>query len=91
MELTEQERKFAEFAAKRHHSLLHRKSQLIGWIGIVFFGLSVLHLFPLSVSTQKLFLRVGFILIVTSIILFAMTIIGKLHIRNQELERKRMD
>ncbi|MCK9420358.1 MAG: hypothetical protein M0R70_13355 [Nitrospirae bacterium] len=91
MELTEQERKFAEFSAKRYHSLLNQKSQLIGWIGVALFGLGVLQLIPMSVSTQKLFLRAGFILIVMSIILFAMTIIGKLYIRNQELNRKRMD
>lgn len=89
MDLTKQERKFAELSAKRYHSLLHRKSQLIGWLGVAFFGLGLLQLFPVSVSTQKLFLRAGFILIVMSILLFAMTIIGKLYIRNQELEQKR--
>jgi hypothetical protein len=91
MELTEQERKFAEFSAKRHQSLLNRKSQLIGWIGVVLFGLGVLHFLPVSVSTQKLFLRAGFILVVMSLILFAMTIIGKLYIRNQELDRNQPD
>lgn len=91
MELTEQERKFAEFSAKRHQNLLYRKSQLIGWFGVALFGLGLLKLLPVSVSTQKLFLRAGFFLIVMSTILFAMTIIGKLYIRNQELDRKRPD
>ncbi len=91
MELTKQERKFAELSARRYRSLLYRKSQLIGWLGAILFGLGLLRLLPVSASIQRLLLQGGFILMVISTIMFAMTIIGKLYVRNQEIDRKRPD
>ncbi len=88
MDLTKQERKFAEVSAKRYRSLLYRKNQLIGWIGVVLFGLGLLRILPVSSSIQHLLLQSGFFLIVIGTIMFAMTIIGKLYLRNRELERK---
>jgi hypothetical protein len=91
MELTKQERKFAELSAKRYRGLLYRNSQLIGWVGVVLFGLGLLRILPVSASVQKLLLQGGFFLIVMSTIMFSMTIIGKLYTRNQELDRSRPD
>ncbi len=88
MELTKQELKFAEVSAKRYRSLPYRKSQLIGWIGVVLFCLGLLRILPLTTSIQHLLLRGGFFLIVIGTIMFAMTIIGKLYLRNRELKRK---
>jgi len=61
MELTKQERKLAELSAKKYHNLLYRKSQFIGWIGAVLFGLGLLRILPAPDWGHKLLLPVDFL------------------------------
>ena len=86
MELSKQERKFAELSAKRHRNILYRNSQSIGWFGAILFGLGLLKILPLPISYNKLLLQVGFFIMFLSTLAFAMTVAGKLYIRIQELE-----
>ncbi len=86
MELTKQERKFAELSAKRHRNILYRNSQSIGWFGSILFGLGLLKILPLPISYNKLLLQIGFFIMILSTLGFAMTVIGKLYVRIQELE-----
>ena len=88
MELTKQERKFAEISVRRSQNLLFRYSQPIGWLGVILFGLGILKLLPLPEWCHKLFLEGGFFIIVISTLTFSMTIIGKLYEHIQAQERK---
>jgi len=86
MELTKQERKLAEISLKKYKSLIYRKSGLIGWFGVVLFSLGVLPIFSWAKWIDSLVLAAGFTMIMWSALGLAMTVIGKLYKRVQELE-----
>lgn len=89
MELTKHERKLAELAAKKYHRLLYRKSQLIGWLGVVIFSIGLLRIFPLPEFYHGLFLWAGFAILIWSTFALAMTVIGKLYDHIQNLNETR--
>jgi hypothetical protein len=86
MDLTKQERKFAELSARRYNRFFYRKSQLFGWVGVVLFTFGLMRLFQLPGPAwlSRLFLLAGFSLIILSSLAFAMTIIGKLYGKDQQ-------
>ena len=88
MELTKQELKFAKLSAKRYHWLLFRKNQLIGWIGVMVFGLGLTRILPLPAWCNHLLSSIGFILLMLSLFAFAMTVMGKLYDQVQILEQR---
>ena len=88
MELTKQELEFVKLSANRYHWLLFRKNQLIGWIGVVFFGLGLTRILPLPAWCNHLLSSIGFILLMLSLIAFAMSVIGKLYGQVQILEQR---
>lgn len=78
-DLTKSERKLAERAAKIYHRFFYRRSQLIIWIGTVFFflGFPVFTLYPDWL--RKLLSNAGFFLMMIGLGAHLMSIIGKLY------------
>ena len=87
MELTKQERKLAEVAAKNYHHLFYRKSETIGWIGVPIFALGVLPLFSWPSWLDILLSTAGFALIISSCFGVAMSALGKLYEKTNGLDR----
>lgn len=88
MELTKQERKFAEISAKKYHRLLYRKNQVIGWLGVILFSLGLLRLFSLPAWCHHLLATIGFTMLMWSMLALAMTVTGKLYEHVQRTEAK---
>ncbi len=86
MELTKQERKLAEFAAKSYHRLLYRKSEIIGWIGVPIFALGILPFFSWPSWLDELFSTAGFVLIIFGCFGVVMSGLGKLYEKTNELD-----
>ena len=87
VELTKQERKFAEISAKKHRRFFYRNSQRIGWFGVILFMLGLFHVPPLPTWSHKLLVDVGTFLTVSSTFTFVMSVVGKLYINLKALEK----
>ena len=86
MQLTKQERRLAEAAAKNYHRFFYRRSELIGWLGVPIFGLGVLPFFSWPSWLDVSFLTVGCILLVCSAVGITMSALGKVYQRLQDVE-----
>jgi len=86
MNLSKQERKFAELSARIYHRFFYRKSELFGWMGVALFTFGLLRRFSLPGPAwlYRFFLLAGFSLIVLSSLAFTLTIIGKLYSKDQQ-------
>ena len=92
MELTNYELKFAEISHKKYRRLLYKKSPLIGWIGACLFSVGLLDLLPVSESSNRLLMNIGFFVMMWILLATAMTVIGKLyeHVHNLEVKHGKM-
>ena len=86
MELTKQERRLAEAAAKSYHRFFYRRSELIGWLGVPIFCLGVLPFFSWPRWLDVSFLTVGCIMVVCSGLGITMSALGKIYQRLQDVE-----
>jgi DNA-directed RNA polymerase subunit RPC12/RpoP len=86
MELTKQERKFAEISAKKYRRFFYRNSQRIGWFGVILFTIGLLRIPPLPPWSHNLLVQIGTLLTVSSTFTFAMTVAGKLYLHIKALE-----
>lgn len=86
VELTKQERKFAEISAKKY-----RNSQRIGWFGVILFTIGLLRIPPLPPWSHKLLVQIGFFTVLSSAFTFAMTVAGKLYLHIKVLEKSASD
>lgn len=91
VELTKQERKFAEISAKKCHRFFYRNSQRIGWVGVILFMIGLFRIPPLPPRSHKLLVDVGTFMTVSSMFTFAMTVAGKLYINLKALEKSARD
>ncbi len=86
MELTKQERRLAEVAAKKHQRFFCRRNKLFQWLGVPLF---ILGLFPIPLWPEwfrKLLLETGFILLMLGLFAQFMSMVGKLYDRVRKLE-----
>jgi DNA-directed RNA polymerase subunit RPC12/RpoP len=91
VELTKQERKFAEISAKKYHRFFYRNGQRIGWFGLILFMLGLFRIPPLSPWSHKLLVDVGTVMTASSVFTFAMTVVGKLYVNLKALEKNVCD
>jgi len=90
MELTKQERRLAEVAAKHYHHMFYRKSELIGWLGLPICLLGILPFFwPRWLAVS--FLTVGCVMLVCGAFGSAMSALGKVYQRLQKIELRLRD
>ncbi len=87
VELTKQERKFAEISAKKYHRFFYRNSIKIGWIGAILFSLGLLRIPPLPPWGHTMLVQIGFFISISSTVTFAMTVAGKLYINLKAIEK----
>ena len=86
MELTRQERKLAEVAAKNYHRFFYRKSETIGWIGVPIFALGILPFFSLPRWLDITCTTVGSFMIILSCFGVVMSALGKLYKKANEFD-----
>ena len=87
MELTKQERKLAEAAAKNYHRFIYRKSQIIGWIGVPIFALGILPFLSWPRWLVITFSTVGSFMIIFSCFGVVMSALGKLYEKQNKIDR----
>lgn len=87
VELTKQERKFAEISAKKYNRFFYRNSIKIGWIGAFLFSLGILHIPSLPSWGHTILVQIGFFTLMSSTVTFAMSVAGKLYINLKVLEK----
>ncbi len=87
VELSKQERKFAEISAKKYNRFFYRNSLKIGWIGAALFSLGILHIPQLPSWSHTMLVQVGFFTLMSSTVTFAMTVAGKLYINLKAFEK----
>jgi hypothetical protein len=93
MELSKLERRLIEKSTKNYEGFMYRKSQLLGWIGVVFFAVGLMRTFSwssllLPAWCYRLFLWMGFAIIFWSQYALAVTVIGKLSDKIHRLEQQ---
>jgi hypothetical protein len=88
MELTSREEKIAKRCAAKYNSFIFRNGKIIGWIGVVLFGLGILPLIPLPEWLKILFFSMGILMIIHGVFSDFITVIGKLYELNKEIESK---
>lgn len=88
IDLTKQERKFAEISAKKYHRFLYRKKNVIASVGLVIFLLGLWRILPLPMWFHHLLTSIGFIMFLWYMLAHAMTVTGKLYKKVQKLESK---
>lgn len=86
MELTRQERRLAEAAAKNYHRFFYRKSELIGWLGVPIFCLGILPFFSWPRWLDVSFLTVGCVMLVWSALGITMSALGKVYQKLHDFE-----
>jgi hypothetical protein len=86
MELTKQERKLAEAAAKNYHRFFYRKSEYIAWIGVPILALGILPFFSLPSWIDKAFTAAGSFMIIFGCFGAAMSALGKVYKKASELD-----
>ena len=88
MEFTKQEEQLYQYLCKKYQRLYFRKYNVIGWIGVVLFAMGMFHIIPPDKALHKVLGNTSQWLIVISFVGMLVTVIGKLHIRVQELEKQ---
>ena len=86
LELTKEERRFAEASAKSCHQFICRRHALIGWFGVALFALG----FPvvnLPEWAQRVLGDSGYALLMLSALGLAMSATGKLYEHLQRIEQ----
>lgn len=87
MELTPREKKIAIRCATQYKRLLFRNGKIIGWVGVILFGLGIVPMVP-SEWPKTLSLYIGILLITHSVFSDFITVIGKLYELHKEIESK---
>jgi hypothetical protein len=87
MELTKQERKLAEAAAKNYHRFFYRKSEYIAWIGVPILALGILPFFSLPNWIDKALTAAGSFMIIFGCFGAAMSALGKLYEKQNKIDR----
>ena len=88
MELTKQERRLAEVAAKNYHRLFYRRSEIIGWIGVPIFALGILPFFSWPRWLDISFTTVGFCMVVLGCVGTLMSALGKIYERLTKIDHE---
>jgi len=95
VELTKQEQRIAEVAARRYHRFLYRRNQRFQWLGLVIFlvalSLSFISKPPPPKWCIRLLANAGFFCLMVGIFGQAMSTIGKLHERVAKLDQELQD
>ena len=89
MELTTREEKIAKRCAAKYNVFIIRNGKIIGWVGVVLFGLGILHLIPFSEWLNIFSFSIGTLMIIYGVFSDFIIVIGKLYNRNKEIESKR--
>jgi hypothetical protein len=88
MELTIKEEKIAKRCAAKYNSFIFRKGKMIGWTGVVLFGLGILPLIPLPEWLKTLFFSIGGLMIIHGVLSDFIIVIGKLYNLSEKVESK---
>ena len=91
MELTKQECRLAEVAAKHYHRMFYRKSELMGWLGLPICLLGILPFFSWPRWLDVSFLTVGCVMLVCGALGSAMSALEKVYQRLHKIELRLRD